>query len=126
MSVPLVAVKSTIFKARIQIPHFLFGVGETSAAVGGFAFIAPDEEDKRTKSRTYRTHTAQQQLKNVEQASTSSGNQCFLGHRSVPRIGLFAFDHSTIGGRAMHQVLAQLASAIFPSFEQEKHYAVEY
>ena len=95
--------------------------------LGGTAFIVcPGKENKGTNSRAQRTHTTHQQCKNVEQAFGSSGNQCFLGHRSVPRIGLFAFDHSTIGGRAMHQVLAQLASAIFPSFEQEKHYAVEY
>jgi len=110
------------------------GLGLFAVDFSGFFFggvcrtflISPREENKRAEDGQQSTYTAYQQRKKVEQASASSGNQCFLGHRSVPRIGLFAFDHSTIGGRAMHQVLAQLASAIFPSFEQEKHYAVEY
>jgi hypothetical protein len=49
-----------------------------------------------------------------------------LGHRSVPRIGLFAHDDSTNGGRAMHRRLVRLAGALNPAFDQEELYAVEY
>ena len=76
------------------------------------AFVCINEQNSRANSRAHRTHTARQQRKNVEQASASSGNQCFLGHHSVPRFELYAFDDSTNGGRAMLCVLAQQASAI--------------
>jgi len=82
--------------------------------------ICEEEGKGRSKSRTQRTRTAQQQRKNVEQALASSGNQCLLGHRSVPRIGLFASDDSTNGGRAMNWRLARLASALNSGFQQEK------
>ena len=93
--------------------------------LGGTAFIVfPGKENKGTKSRAQRTHTTQQQCKNVEQASGCSGNQSILGHRSVPRIGLFAFDDSTNGGRAMYPRLAQLAGALNPGFDLKVLHAV--
>ena len=64
--------------------------------LSAIVFMFPGKKKESPKRGAHRTHTAHQQLKNVEQASASSGNQCFLGHRFVPRIGLFAFDHSTI------------------------------
>lgn len=82
----------------------------------------PDEE--RTEGCTHRTYTAHQQRKNVEQASASSGNQCLLGHCSVPRFALFASDNSTNGDRAMFWVRARLASATIPVFEQAEKYAI--
>lgn len=86
--------------------------------------ICEEEGKGRSKSRTQRSRTAQQQRKHVEQASASSGNQCLLGHRSVPRIGLFAFDDSTNGGRAMYRRQAQLAGALDYCVTQEKYHAV--
>jgi len=98
----------------------------TGVRIIGFRFrILEEKEQDRSENRAQRTYTAHQQRKNVEQASASSGNQCFLGHRSVPRFELFALDDSTNGGRAKFYVLVRLASVINPSFEQEKHYAVE-
>lgn len=95
--------------------------------LGGTAFIVcPGKENKGTNSRAQRTHTTHQQCKNVEQAFGCSGNQCFLGHRSVPRIGLFAPDDSTNGGRAMNRRMARLAGAIIPAFDWEELHAVGY
>ena len=88
--------------------------------------IGNEKYEGRSKSGAQRTYTTQQQCKNVEQAFGCSGNQCFLGHRSVPRIGLFAPDDSTNGGRAMHRRLAQLAGALIPVSDQEKLHAVGY
>ena len=124
MSVPFVAVESTILENGIQIPHFLFGIGEVPAVVGNIAFITPGKENKGANSRAQRTHTAHQQRKYVEQASASSGNQWVLGHRSVPRFEIVAPDDSTNGGRALFGVLARLANATIPEFQQEKQHAI--
>jgi len=86
--------------------------------------ILEEKKQGRSNGRAQGTHTAHQQRKYVEQASASSGNQCVLGHRSVPRFELFAPDDSTNGDRAMFGVLARLASASIPVSEQEKQHAI--
>lgn len=105
----------------------LFAVDFSGLFLGGICrtfLISPREENKRAENGQQSTHTAHQQCKNVEQASASSDYQCFLGHCSVPRFELFALNYSTNGGGAMLCVLARLANAIMPAFEQEKHYAI--
>jgi hypothetical protein len=49
-----------------------------------WAFILKDEEKNRTKSCTQHTGAAKQLRKYVEQATASSGNPSFLGHRPAP------------------------------------------
>lgn len=88
--------------------------------------IGNEKYESRSESGAQRTYTTQQQCKNVEQAFGCSGDQCFLGHRFVPRIGLFAPDDSTNGGRAMHRRLARLAGALIPAFDWEELHAVGY
>ena len=97
-------------------------VGVTCIGFG----ICKQKHEGRSCGCTQRSHTAEQQCKKVEQASASSGNQCFSGHRSVPRIGLIAFDDSTNGGRAMYRHRVRLAGAHNPGFDQEEFYAVGY
>jgi hypothetical protein len=126
MLILLVAVEATFFQTGIKIPHGFFTLGEICTGIRGIALIAPYKEDEGAESRAQRTHTTQQQCKNVEQAFGCSGDQCFLGHRFVPRIGLFAPDDSTNGGRAMHRRLARLAGALIPAFDQEELHAVGY
>ena len=108
------------------------GLGLFAVDFSGFFFggvcrtflISPREENERAEDGQQSTYTAYKQRKNVEQASASSGNQCVLGHRFVPRFGLFASDNSTNGGGAIFYVLAQMASVNISGFEQDKHYAV--
>lgn len=83
-------------------------------------------DNQGTNCSAQSTHTAKQQRNQVEQTLASSGNQSVLGHCSVPRIGLFAFDDSTNGGREMHRCLAQWASARNPGISRDKCHAVRY
>ena len=47
-----------------------------------WALILQGEQKHGTESRAQRSHAAKQQLKTIEQASASSDNPSFLGHRS--------------------------------------------
>ena len=85
--------------------------------------ISPSDQNERSERGTQRSNAAKQQHKYVEQASASSGNQFFLGHRFVPRFELFASNNSTNGGRTMRCVLARPASAIIPDLQKEMSYA---
>jgi hypothetical protein len=123
--VELVVVKVGTTSIYIGVTDEPLVLGQT-VSIGIIAVVSGEERDEKgTTNRAQRSHTAHQQRKYVEQASASSGNQCVLGHRSVPRFELFAPDDSTNGGRAMFGVLARLASASIPVFEQEKQHATK-
>ena len=68
-------------------------------------FIRPSEQNEGCENGQQSAYAAKEQRQSVDQATACSGNQSFLGHRSVPRIALFTSNNSTIRGKGSMAVM---------------------
>ena len=112
MLVAIIVVVPAVLEIGVEIAHLAFSICKFASFRGIFCRVLPSKQDKRPHCRAEHSSAAKQQRQCVEQPTACSGNQSFLGHRYVPRIGLFTFNNSTKRGKGSMVVMKAIVVAL--------------